>query len=100
MATRHATRHSTLSEVAQLVIRYEQQLETHKAGFSAVETALTAIQSQYGTVFTDLDQAAGADPNNTGLAAAKHTKDLLNADIEALKTRASTLNNAAILAEV
>ena len=49
------------------------------------------MPTKYGTIITDLNVVAAADPTNEALIAAKAEKDLLVAEFQALKAHATAI---------
>ena len=94
MATSYTTTKAALNEIAQRTEGNRKALDNAKAAIAAALADLTAMQTQYAGIVSDLDASATANPTDPAWQAAKHEKDLMVADFQAQRARANSLNTS------
>lgn len=94
MATTYTQAKATLDEIASRSESNRKRLEQARALIVAAESDLNAMATAYGAFVTDLDAAAAANPSDAAWQAAKAEKDLMVADFNAIRSRATSLKTA------
>jgi hypothetical protein len=94
MATTFATAKAALDEIAERLRTNNARLATAKSSTATAKSDLTAMGTAYAAIIQDIAAAAAANPNNPALTTMKAEADLLVAEFQAAKTRATTMNNA------
>ena len=96
MATTYATMKAALDEIAGRINENQGRLDSARQQVATAEAQLAGMPAQYATIVADLDAAAAAAPNrnNAALQADAAAKNLLVAEFQALKTRATAIKAA------
>lgn len=94
MALTYTQTKATLDEIASRSELARKRMEDARTGIVTAETDLMKMETDYSIFVTELDAAAAANPDDRAWQGAKAEKDQMNADFQALKTRATALKNA------
>lgn len=94
MAYTYAQLRTISQRVLTELARNQDQLDSAKAQFSAVETSLNQMGTQYAEWATQVDALASANPNDEAVKALKADKDRMVSEFNGSRTRAAALKNA------
>lgn len=94
MATTFTVAKRTLDLIAAKVETADNRLKQARDLIAQAESELSALQTTYSTVISDINAAATANPDDPAWQAAKAEKDLMVTDFQALKAKATNLKNA------
>jgi len=93
MATFTETK-ATLDEIAIRSENNRKRIEQAKAQIATAKADLTAMAPAYNAFITQLNADAASNPADEAWINAKAEKDQIQADFQALKTRATTIDTA------
>lgn len=94
MAYTYSATKVALDEIATRIAQNRKRLVDSRSQAATAEAELTAMQTQYQTIVTELNAAATAAPNDEAIQSQKLEKDKLVADFSALKTKATAIKEA------
>ena len=90
--------YTQLEDIKSRIIRElaseQAKLESAKGSFTGIKTALTAMQTNYGTWGSEVEALAIANPSDAAITALKAEKDLLVAEFQSSKTEATSYETA------
>lgn len=94
MQTSYSTAKVALDEIAQRIQGDRRKLQQIKTTAHQVEADLDAMPSQYGTIISEINDAATNAPNDIAIQNLKAEADKLVAEFTSLKDSATAMRSA------
>ena len=94
MATTFSTAKVALDEIASRIQSNRQKLQQAQALSASAESDLIAMQTQYASIVTDINNYVTDNPNDVALINLKAEKDKLVTEFNTLKAKATEMKNA------
>jgi hypothetical protein len=86
MAATYSQMKTSLDEISSKIVTARNSVVNARAAVASASSILSGMATAYGTIVTDINQAAASNPTDNLYAIVKAEKDKLVAEFQALQT--------------